>query len=89
MAWLNLAESLLLGGLYMSAVRNVAEVLSRADRLGLCVNLLTSALEQIDLLGDYPDLGARLAEIIEVLRQQEHQLVGLSSYRVEFASESD
>ena len=54
----------------MLAVRRDAELSRRAERLELSINLLNEALDQIDLIGDCPELGAKLAEIIEGLKQQ-------------------
>jgi len=56
----------------MPVVRKDAELSCRAKRLELCIGLLNKALYQIDLLEDCPELGARLAEIIETLGDKRH-----------------
>jgi hypothetical protein len=54
----------------MAAANKEADWSSREDQLKRLVASLEENLRLLDELGSYPELGARLADVIDVLRRE-------------------
>jgi hypothetical protein len=61
---------LVCSGVYMAAANKEADWSSREDQLKRLVASLEENLRLLDELGSYPELGARLADVIDVLRRE-------------------
>jgi hypothetical protein len=57
----------------MSAARQAAHV-SREDALEIAIARLAEVLQQVDELEDYPEIGAKLADLIDALRNERNYL---------------
>lgn len=64
---------LLLGGFGMAGATQESEGSSGEPGVGRALALLTEALQIVDSLGVYADVGARLQDIIEVLEEPRSQ----------------
>jgi vacuolar-type H+-ATPase subunit E/Vma4 len=57
----------------MSAARQAAFA-SREAALEIAISRLADVLQQVDEMEDYPEIGARLADLIDTLRNERNYL---------------